>query len=187
MQRPRVTEGFISVVQREHIQTLIQEYIPNVQHILDIGFNAGHSAEAFLQTNPDVYVTSVDIGFHSYIHAAKEYIDQKYPNRHRLIIGDSTKVLPNELIGQTFDLIFIDGGHAYETVRADLRNCKTLSHEKTLVLMNDTIHQRTDWVYSYNQGPTRAWKEVVVGKQMQHLGAREYARGHGMSWGRYRL
>ena len=34
--------------------------------ILEIGFNAGHSSLFFLESNPDVKVISIDIGFHSY-------------------------------------------------------------------------------------------------------------------------
>jgi len=47
---------------------------------MEIGFNAGHSAEVFLKNNNELFLTSFDLGFHDYITAAKEYIELKYPN-----------------------------------------------------------------------------------------------------------
>ena len=64
-------------------------------NVMEIGFNAGHSSEIFLQNNKDLTVTSFDLGVHDYISTAKEYIDATYPNRHNLILGDSRITIPN--------------------------------------------------------------------------------------------
>ena len=66
---------------------------PNI-NVMEIGFNAGHSAEIFLQNNKDLILTSFDLGIHNYVTTAKEYIDITYPNRHTLIFGDSRKTIP---------------------------------------------------------------------------------------------
>ena len=57
---------------------------PNI-NVMEIGFNAGHSAEVFLHNNKDLILTSFDLGRHNYVTTAKEYIDNTYPNRHTLI------------------------------------------------------------------------------------------------------
>ena len=67
---------------------------PNIKNVMEIGFNAGHSAEVFLQNNKELTLTSFDLGSHNYVNAAKEYIDANYPNRHSLILGDSRKTVP---------------------------------------------------------------------------------------------
>jgi hypothetical protein len=58
---------------------------PNI-NVMEIGFNAGHSAEVFLQNNECLTLTSFDLGGHDYVMTAKEYIDATYPNRHNLIL-----------------------------------------------------------------------------------------------------
>jgi hypothetical protein len=66
---------------------------PNLK-VMEIGFNAGHSAEVFLKNNETLTLTSFDLGYHKYISASKEYIDSNYPKRHTLILGDSTITIP---------------------------------------------------------------------------------------------
>ena len=50
---------------------------------------------------------------------------QKFKNNIKIIKGNSNEVLKN-LINIHFDYIFIDGGHAYETVINDLKLSKNL-------------------------------------------------------------
>jgi hypothetical protein len=40
---------------------------------MNIGFNDGHSAEIFLQTNKNLKLTSFDLGEHDYVNVSKEY------------------------------------------------------------------------------------------------------------------
>jgi hypothetical protein len=63
---------------------------------------------------------------------------QKTNAKLTLIQGDTTQTLP--ATGPTLprmDLIFIDGGHSYETVSSDWRYCQRLLHAKTVVLFDD--------------------------------------------------
>ena len=120
----------------------------NIKNAMEIGFNAGHSAEIFLQNNKDLILTSFDLGIHNYVNTAKEYIDITYPNRHTLILGDSTKTIPIYLENNKdtkFDIIFIDGGHEYEIAKADMENCFHLAHKDTIIVLDDTIFTR-GWV-----------------------------------------
>ena len=116
-------------------QDLLKKLIHEKKRGLEIGFNAGDSAELFLSEGCDLI--SFDIGRHSYTRLAKEFLDLQYPNKHKLVIGNSTKTIP-EHQGQAglYDFIYIDGCHRYEIASQDIMNCRKLSHKDTQVLSN---------------------------------------------------
>ena len=156
-------------------------------NVMEIGFNAGHSAEIFLNTNRTLSLTSFDLGQHKYVPVAKGYIDAMYPNRHTLILGNSTETVPKYIHAnpdKTFDLIFIDGGHDYKVSNADLVNCKKLANKDTVVIMDDTIY--TDkWTQDWTLGPTKTWLEHVNRGEISEIHKVDYGIGRGMSWGKY--
>jgi predicted O-methyltransferase YrrM len=181
------TEGY--VVHKGQIDRLSELTRAHASRIFEIGFNAGHSSELFLQSAPDAVVISVDIGAHQYVLPAKAAIDRYYPGRHTLVIGDSTKAVPalvgSHLSAAPYGLIFIDGGHDYEIARTDLENCRRLAGPDTVVIMDDT-HSSPRTMAHWNEGPNRAWAEAIAAGTLEHLGQEDYAPGRGMSWGRYR-
>ena len=162
---------------------------PDVRTVMEIGFNAGHSAEIFLKTNPNITLVSFDLGCHDYVKVGKEYIDSKYPGRHTLILGDSTKTIPKyieENPGKTFDLLFIDGCHEYDFALADMSNCRLLAHKNSIVLLDDTMFTN-GWVAHFNVGPTKVWLEFIRDNKLLSFQQRDYRPGRGMSWGQYIL
>lgn len=179
-------EGYSQQVPKQ-VEDLIK--LSNIPHmnIMEIGFNAGHSAEVFLQNNPTSTLTSFDLGIHNYVYAAKQYIDATYPMRHTLILGDSTLSIPkyiNDSPGKVFDLIFIDGGHDYAISIADLENCTKLANKDTVVIMDDTMYTN-GWQGGHTIGPTKTWVEYVNGGIITELNRADYAPDRGMSWGKY--
>jgi len=172
-------EGYCEQVPQQ-LDDLVK-IVKNSLTILEIGFNAGHSSNLFLK-NSNSTVVSFDINDHTYTKYAKIYIDHIYPDRHTLVIGDSTKTIP-EYPDSKFDIIFIDGGHTYDIAKQDLENCKRFAHSDTIVIMDDTIYNR-HWVQEWNIGPTKAWIESDL---IIPIGKIDYYHGRGMSWGKYKL
>ena len=153
-----VQEGSSSEEQLRYLVDLARRV--DAKLIGEIGFNAGFSSYAFLEeSKPEVKVVSFDIGTHDYVQPAKAFIDERFAGRHTLIIGDSRSTVPafhEQHPESIFDLVFIDGGHAYEVAKADLVNMRPLSNQDTAIVMDDL----TPW-FGWGKGPTQAWTEMI--------------------------
>ena len=146
----------------------------SICHIAEIGFHLGFSTYAFLKAKKENTVVSFDIKVHPFVPAAKNIIDRKFPGRHSIVYGDSTKTVrefsrnnPN----MKFDLIFIDGGHDYEIARADLQNTRSLAYPGSLVIMDDL----TPWL-PWGKGPTQAWEEAIQNNYIKQIEVYEDGR-----------
>ena len=182
----RISEGFTqqNPWQVDDLTLVAKE----AKQILEIGFNAGHSSELFLNLNSEITVVSFDLGIYDSVLVGKEYIDKKFPGRHTLILGDSTQTVPKysqENPNMKFDFIFIDGGHEYSIAKADLDNCRVLADNNTIVAIDDTIFTSYDWMHFYNKGPTKAWIEGINSGLVKQISSRDYISGRGMTWGKY--
>jgi predicted O-methyltransferase YrrM len=158
----------------------------NAKNLLEIGFNAGHSAEVFLHHNKNLNMVSFDLGSHDYVKIAKEYIDFAYPGRHTLILGNSTHTVPEFINTEPnkYDVIFIDGGHEYAIARADMDNCLKLAAPGAIIIVDDVI-LKEEWVEPYSIGPTQVWKETSHSDKIEYIQQRDYQPGMGMAWGRF--
>ena len=106
--------------------------------LLEIGFNAGHSALLALTINPDLIYVGVDICHHPYTRPCFEYLKGLFGDRVRLHAGDSRDVLPvlrDER--RIYDIIHVDGGHNFYIAHADLRNVIDLAAGGATLLFDD--------------------------------------------------
>jgi len=173
---PKLTEFLSKLVTRNKIKT-----------VLEIGFNAGHSADTFLKSNKNIKLTSFDIGTHAYVNLGKKYIDTKYPNRHTLVKGDSRVAIPNysqKNPEMKFDVIFIDGGHFENVPEMDLKNCRSLAHKNTIVILNDVKNKN---VKPWNVKPNEAWNSFIKSNYIEEIKRVEFSSKNGIVYGKYNL
>ncbi len=86
------------------------------------------------------------------IEAVKDLL-KKFKNNIHLIKGNSNKVL-KEIDMSKIDYVFLDGGHDYETVKNDLKNCID-------VIINNGTILCDDYNLSYAPGVKKAIDEYV--------------------------
>ncbi|MDO6567905.1 TylF/MycF/NovP-related O-methyltransferase [Alteromonas sp. 1_MG-2023] len=117
---------------RENLFSLVN----NAQHILEIGFCAGHSALLFLLANPTSKVTIVDPAEFEHARHCALYLKRMFPNRVFFIEGYSTEVLDTLPVNQ-FDFIHLDGGKD-KTIHTDLELLKPLVARDHIIFIDDT-------------------------------------------------
>ncbi len=104
----------------------LMEVARHGKKILEVGFNAGHSALLLLLgCDSDAEITFLDLGGHPYVIPCFEYLKRVSPSVNRnLVLGNSLHLLPKIVLkeGQRekYDIIHMDGGHAPECVINDL-------------------------------------------------------------------
>lgn len=109
----------------------------NINNVLEIGFNAGFSTLLMLLTNKNMKITCVDICEHSYTKLCFQKLRQIFGDRLQLLPGSSIEIVPT-LIGNTYDLIHIDGCHLVNIAELDIINSLKLCKKQTLLIMDDT-------------------------------------------------
>jgi predicted O-methyltransferase YrrM len=135
-----VNEGYMSDSQKEQFIEKLSTY-KGIKRIAEIGLNAGHSAEVFFNTCKELELfVSFDINHYPYTPVAVKYFYREYGNKFIFNPGDSLQTVPrfqSNYPFMRFDLIFIDGCHAYEWAMGDLINMKRMAHPKTVLWIDD--------------------------------------------------
>jgi len=150
-------EGFLGKNQKAHFQKRLKT-LETIRTVAEVGFNAGHSAQVFLDNLPDLEkFFSFDINSHPYTPIMVEKFQKHYGDRFVFVPGDSSVTIP--LFSQnhpdlTCDLIYIDGNHTLEHAASDILHCKKLAHSKTLLWIDDvgydSLQQAVTFALSLN-------------------------------------
>lgn len=103
------------------------------KHGLEVGFDQGASALAFLRACPEATLFSLDIAPCEVGNRRLETSD--VISRFSFSQCDSREVLPQ--MEETFDFIYIDGDHLYDAVKQDLFNADKLLIEGGYMIVDD--------------------------------------------------
>ena len=99
--------------------------------VLEIGFNAGHSAYMSLTILPEVVYNSVDIGRHYYTSINADKLKDLFGERFSYQKVNSQKIMPSSKQG--YDAVFIDGDHSITGITSDLKLCNSMKVPYILV------------------------------------------------------
>jgi hypothetical protein len=123
-------------------------YVLSGSSLLEIGFNAGHSALLALTVNPNLRYFGVDFGNHPYTTPCFEYLRQIFGNRIDLWIGDSRDLIPALRHSKDikFNLFHIDGGHDFGVAYADLCNVIDFCLDGDVILFDDINSGVESWL-----------------------------------------
>ena len=105
------------------------------KNIMEIGFNAGHSALLMLSAAPEAKMVFFDLNFHKYTAPCFSFLKQNF--NISAFYGDSTITVPS-YIGDKFDLIHVDGCHELRYASKDYENIKKHSTSNTIIIYDDT-------------------------------------------------
>ncbi len=116
--------------------------------VLEIGFNAGHSAVLFLEgagaAADGLTFTVFDLAEHAYVQPCLEYVHRAFTKTNiQYFEGDSTKTLPAFLAANpdkkgTYDVVHVDGGHDRDIVLSDVSAAVDLVRVGGLMILDDT-------------------------------------------------
>lgn len=127
----KTEEGHASLTDRtcEAIKEIYE--IAQPKRILEIGFNAGHTAFGWLSMFPELHYHSIDICKHDYTITHAKKIEEKFGERFKFGNKDS-KTLTSDNI-QGYEFVFIDGDHSLRGINHDYWICKNAGTKWILI------------------------------------------------------
>ncbi len=158
-------EGFTSPQQAAQLEEFLVAH-PEITTIGEIGFNVGMSSSVFLNVRETTRVISFDLGEWSYVGKQKALIDQLWPNRHTLLIGDSRQSVPqlHTLHPEPlFDFVFVDGGHQGDVPYRDVLNMLPLLKEGGIICIDDVCDE------PYAQTVVQTYTRLVKEQKVEHI------------------
>jgi len=132
-----------------------------ISHICEIGFNAGHSAILFLNSDKTNKLTSFDSGTLPWSPISSNFISFLFPNRFSYITGNSvesvaefaSRVESDELC----DLFHIDGDHGMIVPFIDLTNARQASRTGATIIMDDATDSFPGVMIAWNKAKSEGW------------------------------
>lgn len=123
-------------VYAEEIYQCIKNNKSDYKNALEIGAAWGVSSLSILLAG-DGKLTSVDIN--PKVKTPKEINANNFEDRHEFINSSSEEFYKKN--DETFDIVYVDGGHTYELAHLDIRECWKILNPGGLMIVDDVVHK----------------------------------------------
>ena len=124
--------------------------------IMQVGFDSVSVIKSILGSDEDSIVVTFDSCESDIVVGKKIELDKDFSGRHALVAGDTNNTILEFAQNNNnfkFDLIFIDKVDTEIEVISALVNCKSMSHDKTVVCIDGSIdYMNTAWAKCVKQG-----------------------------------
>lgn len=133
---PRVSyHGYIPFI-KQHLTKL------TAPRVLEVGLSTGITTIPLLifmaRYHDSFEFTGVDITFEESLVIILKNVDFAPTHRARLVQGNSLEILPKlSEAKEKFDVVLLDGDHNYYTVSKELQHLNNITHENSIVLIDD--------------------------------------------------
>lgn len=161
---------------RDVLRNILVDLQP--ENILEIGSGWGFTARCFLEYS-NAFLTTVD--------SADVIIDkqgrdcfklytQGFEERFEKVVGRSVDVVP--VLDRKYDLVFIDGDHAFESVFPDIINAYSVAKDNGVIVLDDVWHVG-NWETPQSCGVSRALSKAM--RELQLDSCEVYSAGNGIA------
>lgn len=115
-----VYHNYLTIMEVRTLRSWAQKLGATANLAINIGAGAGTSALALLEGNPKLRVISIDINLRQLELERKAVREAGFIHgRHAQILEDS--VVEGQMWSSAVDLVFVDGDHTYNQVKADIQ------------------------------------------------------------------
>jgi predicted O-methyltransferase YrrM len=183
----RITAEYVTAIQkRDELLPLLEEIRRlEPRRVCEIGTSGGGTLYLLTRVSrEDALVISVDLLVPLHTQAARARLARA--GQHVMSIsGDShapeTKAKVQELLaGEPLDVLFIDGDHSYEGVRADFEHYSPLVRPGGLIALHDINSNQVEGGSAISGDVPRYWQELKAGRRTRELIADPEQDGYGI-------
>jgi len=175
-------EGHLVLTERT-VETLKRIYKhTEVKSVLEIGFNAGHSAMGWLASTDVEHYHSIDICQYEHTELNAQRIENMFPERFTFTKMDSKDLDFRDIIG--YDMVFVDGDHTVAGASIDIQNvrragcrwlliddyqnfwCRELTDLINHYIDKDAFPYHLSGIYRYDNADRNTGKMVLLGRDL---------------------
>eukprot|EP00668_Euglena_longa_P002125 GGOE01002464.1.p1 GENE.GGOE01002464.1~~GGOE01002464.1.p1 ORF type:complete len:300 (-),score=77.77 GGOE01002464.1:203-1102(-) len=159
----RLHEGHMNREQQEWLIEFLQKN-DSVKVVVEVGFNAGHSAHAMLSARDDVIVHTFDVFAHPYSLPLAQILLERHPTRFFPHVGRSQNTLGSFPLPDV-GLFLIDGSHRLLDVQVDIANARAMAGRDSFIVCDDILPENK----RFGIGPAAAWERAIVDTHVVEL------------------